>query len=492
MSTRRKKLIVIGVFILSMAIVLLVLILTKPKEQVEDKTADDGTIVVMPYDRDDVATLTVRNDQGEFTIRNGVSGFTIDEYAGLRQNSTTMGAAARCAAELTAQELVEQNAQNLSKYGLEEGAAKAECDVKLKDGTEYALYFGIDAPDGRTRYVRKADSTDVYTVLLTSSGYMLYSSDDFISLTVTDEISNNNTAPTLDHMVITRKDLDYQVEFIDDSKKYSADDVSMASSQVMISPVYAYLDITNSNAIMYGFWGLTAADVIKVHPTEEDFEKYGLDDPFCEVNLEAELQVYNMKIGDVCEYELDENGNETTVPYTFYCYYNGVDIIYTFTVSEVPWAIFDPIDILSTMMTSNYIYALDYIDITFNREPAENYHFELTSDMENKQLISADVNGTEVTDDDFKIYYQFLLKCPIDDLCFDEPADEDLIATIDFRRDDGSGDILEFYDMKNNRVAIKLNGTTSFSQPIGYINVLEENTKAFSTGTPASELTQVW
>ena len=493
MSARAKKLVVIGVFILSMALVLVLLIVTKPKDEPEaDVTETDNTITVMPYLRDDVAQMTVHNESGEYTIRNGVSGFVIDEFNGFRQNSTTMGAAARCAAELKAEALVEENAENLDKYGLSDDNPKSRCDVTLKDGTAYTLYFGIDAPDGETRYVRKADSKDVYTVLLNSSGYMYYSADDFISLAVTDELTNNNTAPTLDHMVITRKDLDYDIEFIDDSKKYNADDVSMASSQVMISPVYAYLDITNSNAIMYGFWGLTALDVVKVHPTADDFKEYGLDDPFCEVNLEAELQVYNMKIGNVCEYQLDENGNPTSEPYSYYCYYNGVDIIYVFAASEVPWAVFSPIDILSTMMTSNYIYTLDFIDISFIGDNPADYHFELKSDLENTVFEEGDVNGVEFNGDDFKIFYQFLLKCPIDDLCFDDPPEEDLIARIDFRRDDGDGDILEFYDLKNGRVAIKLNGTTSFSQPIGYLNVLRQNIDLFVGGATGDELIQVW
>ena len=149
MSARAKKLVVIGVFILSMALVLVLLIVTKPKDEPEaDVTETDSSITVMPYLRDDVAQMTVHNESGEYTIRNGVSGFVIDEFNGFRQNSTTMGAAARCAAELKAEALVEENAENLDKYGLSDDNPKSRCDVTLKDGTAYTLYFGIDAPDG--------------------------------------------------------------------------------------------------------------------------------------------------------------------------------------------------------------------------------------------------------------------------------------------------------------------------------------------------------
>ena len=490
MSKRVRNLLVIGIFILSMAVVLLVLMLTQPKDEVEEETTTSAKISVLSYDRDSVANLTIKNETGEFSIRNGIQGFVIDEYSDLRQNSTIMGAAARCAATINAEALVEENAQDLDKYGLAEDAPKASCDVTLKDGTEYTVYFGIDAPDGDSRYVRLKDSGDVYTVLTNSSGYFYYDESDFLSLAVTDEITNNNVAPTIDRLEITRKDLDYDVIFIDDSKKYSIDDVTMASAQVMISPVYAYLDITNSTAVVYGLWGLTAEDVVKVHPTEEDFEKYGLDDPFCTVNLDAELRNYHLDIGDVASYALDQNGEPTSEPISYYAYYRGIDVIYTFGISEIPFVNFQVIDILSTMMTSNYIYDLDGINIKFLDEPAE-YIFDLEPNKEETYLTGT-LNGEGFEEYDFKILYQFLLKCPIDDLCFDEPPENSTVATIEINRTDGKSDILEFYDIGNNRVSVRHNGIMSFSQPRGYLNVLHKNLEAFANGATADELQEVW
>lgn len=493
MTKRVKNLLVIGIFILCMAVVLVILVLTQPKDDVDDDSVtESSTISVLNYQRDDILTYKITNDNGEFVVRNGVQGFTIDEYNGFRQNSTTLAAAGKCVTSLTAQALVEENASNLDKYGLSEESPKARCDVTLKNGTEYSVYYGINSPDGSTRYFRLADSNDVYTVLLNSSGYFYYREEDFLSLSVTDELTNNNTAPTIDYLTITRKDLDYDVKFEDDSKNYAIDEVSMASAQVMISPVYAYLDITNSNAIIYGLWGLTATSVVKVHPTEADFEKYGLDDPYCTVDLDAELQKYYLRIGDVASYELDQDGTPTTVPAEYYCYYEGIDIIYTFSTSEVPWTTFMPIDILSTMMTSNYIYKLDYIDVNYYGDDAVRYYFDITGDVE-ETTVEGTVDGEKFNPDDFKILYQFFLQCPIDDLCLEDPTEDDpLIATIDFRRDDGGGDLLEFYDTGANRVTVKLNGTTSFSQPKGYLSVLRQNIEAFKGGASGDDLQVVW
>ena len=320
MKSRAKTLIFIGIFVACLALVSLVLVLTQPKTDKEDNPAANNsqTIPIVTHERDEVASMKITNASGEYTITQNAKGFTITELEGLKQNTTTMGAAGNCITKINAQALAEENASDLAKYGLEDSKSEASCTVTLKDGTSYTVLYGITAPDGNGVYVRLADSKDVYVVLSNSSRYFYNSKESFISLIVKEEITSDNTAPTIDLLKVERKDLDYDIVFEDDTKNYAIDEVSMASSQVMISPVYAYLDITNSNDIIYGLWGLTAASAVKPFPTEADFEEYGLADPFCTVTLFAELQTYTFKIGNVQSYVTDEQGNPTNEPAYYY------------------------------------------------------------------------------------------------------------------------------------------------------------------------------
>ena len=96
MSKRLRNLLVIGLFIVSMAIVILVLMLTQPKEEPDDSTPTDSqAFALLGHERDDIAEMTITNDNGSFTVRNGAEGFIIDEISEFRQNSTTLGAAFR-------------------------------------------------------------------------------------------------------------------------------------------------------------------------------------------------------------------------------------------------------------------------------------------------------------------------------------------------------------------------------------------------------------
>ena len=151
-----------------------------------------------------------------------------------------------------------------------------------------------------------------------------------------------------------------------------------------------------------------------------------------------------------------------------------------------------PVDILSSMMTSNYIYALDFMDIQLHNGEELNYYFDISGDVDEGNL-SATLNDSEVDVDSFKILYQFILKCPIDALCLEDPAeDAKLLAHIEFARSKGGGDTLDFYDDGSNRVVIKLNGVTSFSQPKSYLDVLTSNLKLFADGATGDDLQMIW
>lgn len=492
MKSRAKNLIFIGAFVVCLGIVFLVLLLTQPKTETDNPDDKAEVIMVVSNERDNIASMKIKNDSGEYTISQDAKGFSINELAGLRQNNTVLNAAGNCAASIKAQALAEENAQDLEKYGLGADNPEASCTVTLKDGSQYTVLYGITAPDGNSVYVRLSDSSDVYVALSSLSRYFYNSKEDYLSLIVKDALANDNVAPTIDLLVVKRKDLDYDIVFEDDTKNYAVDEVSMASSQVMISPVYAYLDITNSNEIIYGLWGLTAAEAVKPFPTEEDFKEYGLDDPFCTVTLYAELQTYELTIGDIASYVVDENGNQTDQPAYYYGYYEGNNIIYRFAADKVKWASFMPVDVLSSMMTSNYIYALDYIDISLNNGEELSYYFDITGDVDEGSL-SVTLDGKEADVQSFKLLYQFMLKCPIDSLCLEAPAeDAKQLCFIEYARADGGKDTLEFIDGGANRVIIKLNGTTSFSQPKSYLDVLCSNLKLFASGADGEQLQMIW
>ena len=68
MNTKVRNLLFIGVFVLCMALVLLLLVVTQPKAP-EEEVAVDTTITLHSGTKDDVKSLVIKNEHSEFKIK---------------------------------------------------------------------------------------------------------------------------------------------------------------------------------------------------------------------------------------------------------------------------------------------------------------------------------------------------------------------------------------------------------------------------------------
>ena len=189
-------------------------------------------------------------------------------------------------------------------------------------------------------------------------------------------------------------------------------------SQVLTEPIFAYLNITNSSAATHGIWGLTAQSCEVLAPTDEDFKEYGLDDPFAEVRLSGDGYDYTLKIGDPVYQTVGDSSETTDTVTAYYCYFtgvNGVDCIYLVSADSLPWATVKAEDVITSLMTSNYLVDLSDIEVVYNGEKTV-YEVESngTSADTNEDGSTAEVTkvvcgGKELDIDNFKSFYQYLI-----------------------------------------------------------------------------------
>jgi hypothetical protein len=168
----------------------------------------------------------------------------------------------------------------------------------------------------------------------------------------------------------------------------------------------------------------------------------------------------------------DEDGNQTG----YYAMVDGIDVVYIFDTASLPWVTFMPLDITTSMITSNYIYGVTALDVTGTEVEA---HFTMTGSSDDDYVIT-DEDGTELDKDTFKTLYQFILKAPAEQLSFDEVSGDPYVK-IDIVTDDNT-DTLEFYPIENRRTVIVLNGRVSFTCKTAYAERLVQNVEAFLSG----------
>jgi hypothetical protein len=220
-------------------------------------------------------------------------------------------------------------------------------------------------------------------------------------------------------------------------------------------------------------FGLSAASVAAVEPDEAVLAKYGFDKPFGRVEMDIVGGNFAMNFGN----EVTDDEGKVTGRYGMV---DGIDVIYTFNTASIPWASVMPLDITTSIITSNYIFDLDGVsfkgsgyDETFKITGTDNKDFAVTR------------NGSAVDPDAFKLFYQFLLRAPAEELYLDETtAPPDFTVHI---YGDGIDDTLEFVKSANRRSVIIINGVPSFSCKTAYVNRLIENLGLLTEGKPIIE-----
>lgn len=494
MNSKIKGIIAGGVVVCCLGATLAVLELTgKPDDSsstdvssVESSLLEDETLFQLTsINKDSIALISFENQYGTLNIeRDEGSGgedtsWSLKELGGVNPNGTAIKACVNICSELKGKQLVEENVSDKAKYGLESPSARVA--VSVDGGNDTVILIGDEIPTGGYRYVMLEGDTSVYTAMISNVNYFLQKAEYFCSLSLV-YTPSDNAWPEIERLTIKRSDLDYDMVFVtvpeDDAP------IGMVSTQAMIKPVYAGLDITNSAAVTHGIWGLQAAEAAVLHPTEEDMKEYALDAPDCTVILDTDKEDYTLKVGKAI-YAKDENGEETTEVAGYYCYINaeGTDCIYAVEKENCPWASVLPEDIIGGQMVGSYIMDLEEISVIGEdtNSVVDINAVEETDDT--SEVFEVKINGKTVDGDIFKDWYVYWLECPADETYFQPlTGEETLYLTVTLREKDGDERIVKFYHTSGRRLIVEIDGNVGYKIPISYAQVLIDNLERVSAG----------
>ncbi|MBR1750169.1 MAG: DUF4340 domain-containing protein [Ruminococcus sp.] len=493
MNSKLTGIIVVGVLAASLGGMLLFLEKTGGNEN--DSSSDESSSAVINQkqtnktqlvDRsaDDVISVKVENKYDTFEMVRSSTGKTtwvIDALDGVAASLSDENALADCAATLKSFDTVEENAQDMSKYGFDDPTAKFT--VTFSDGEERTFIVGDLLPGSeRYYYLVEEGSSTVYEVLTTYVQDMCKRKEDY-AVKVLIAQPGADSYPEYGTLTVERKDLDYKVVIKDDEKEEGEGAVS---AQVVVEPVYGYLNITNSTGYTHGMWGLTATTAEVLKPDDKQLEEYGLKDPYATVTLKGDGYDYTLKIGNGIN-AVDENGNEQTAIESYYCTLDGVegaDCIFVINSASLPWARQTPEDILSSLMTFNYVKDVGEIVITKGSDTDD---ITVTYDAEKEDVGAAELNGKELDVSSFKTFYEYLLTCPTSEMYFTDPDEDSSIMKIEIKRRDGGGDTIELFKDTGRRHIVKLNGVTSYRIESKWLDQFEKNISALEKGEKIGE-----
>lgn len=442
---------------------------------------EEENIRLVDVHTDDIRQIDVKNAYGGFTYlgasESGKDGSAIAELKGLELDAFGVSGIGESIAQLTAHKLVEQSADDLSKYGLSE--PEAEFKISFSDGSERSFLVGIEAHDDSYRYLCESGSSDVYMV-------DSYAVEPFVRRK--EELLDNRLLASsagdgagFGTLTVSRSDLEYDMVFKTDNGEYerSADD--MPSEQVMTEPIFSYLNGTTSTEIIYSLYGLTAMSAEVIFPTEEDLAEYGLDAPHTTVTFVGNGYDYKLSIGGAY-HELNDDGAEQTAASAYYCTFEGVegkDCIWKIDASALPWVDMLPGDIISSMMIWDPVTSVEELKIT--GEGGADFKLTASCVDEKVQLESVECDGISVDTESFKELYLYIMTCPTSEICFDDPGGEPYL-TIEIACAGGNTEKIELLKETGRRSIVKLNGRVSYRIRSTWADRLTENIDAVRSG----------
>lgn len=497
MSRQAKRLLTASAALVVLGAVLAALILTKPKPQPAESTAQDTseTSVIYPYivDRraDEVLSVTVSNPAGSYTFTrqtrtlSETSGeeyyWTSAELKGVPPDDSVVRSFIANLASLPASRTVEENAADLAKYGLD--TPKATAELRFDDGTGIKMRFGIQNP---------ADSESVYfcdedgKVSLVNYQAALPALSDvkrFAKLTLTEAYSSSENNE-LEYLGITRPDLEAPVEirYMSELAELSGDDdhiISTFNTHRFTSPITAEVDAESGKSVCYGVYGLTMSACEYLEQTEENMKACGLDELRATVRFKYGGREYELKIGGVREAVRDEEGS---VIYAagYYAVLNGYSGIYSIAREKAPWVTLQINDVISRRPLSPYIYSVESVEVAL---PNGSFKFDIDGVS---KLFSC--GGKQLLGDEFRSYYQTLIGSVGEEIYTGEVSGTPIASvTFNYKSDyfDVYGkrsDTLSYYESDDRKCVVALNGTPIFKVRSVYVDRLAENTDALLNG----------
>lgn len=508
MSKSVKSVVIAAAALLILGAAVLILMLTKPSEEnpedsgasIAESTAENENPYIIDRKADEVTKLSVTNETGSFTFirqkrvvsETDESGsvvshdeyyWTSEELLGVPQNDALVNSFVSSFAALPQESLVEENAEDLEKYGLKNPKSTAE--LNFEDGTVFKMFFGIRNPANESSVYFKGSDNTVRLVNYGAAQYALGDIKNYAKLTLT-EGYNSDGSNELSYMKISRPDLDSPVElrYMSELAELSENEdnvISTFNTHKFISPVTAEIDVTKGKEVCYGVYSLVASSCEYLERSDENLKACGLDEPAATVEFKFGGKEHKLLIGNALREELASaaDGTITTVK-GYYAVLDDLKGIYLLSADSVPWLSCTVEDLISRRPLSPYIYSCDSVEVTL---PEGKYIFEIDGTAK-----SFKCGGKTVDDSGFKALYQTLIGSVGEEMYSSEEQGA-LAAEVKFNYNDeyqsiygAESDTLSYYESDGRKCVVALNGTPIFKVRAVYTDRLVENVKALLSG----------
>ncbi len=399
------------------------------------------TVVTPEYDRltdntlENIESVTLHNADGTFVIVKGGEDWALATPTDLRYDPSVLSGIIINAATIVADKVVEEDAADLSIYGLNN---PAKAVVKAVDGVETVIEIGNLTPTKGGYYVKLAGNNKVY-IISSFIGERLTMGRNGMRKKLLFEF----TSDVIETVAMSRKG----------ERFFAADVQEDGASWTMNWPIKGNV---NESAVYPMLDALASTNVIEfIEENPKDLSLYGLDKPSYEFEFSVAGKEYKLSLGDQnvrgsSIYAMLDGSNEVVTinmaPYTFLDKpLKEVVKIFAYIVNIDQVA---KIDLMMDGKTTNIV-----LDVYKDAEGNTDY------EKDKFYINGIDASGVnEEGSQPFRKLYQALIGVGLDEVDTEGKPEGSPDITIDYTLVDGSRMKVEFVPKDENLYYVLRNG----------------------------------
>lgn len=230
-----------------------------------NKAADDGTIdettdiiKLTDYTSDQVESLTLQNPDGTYVIVKKDTDWVLSSPTDINADTSVLSSIVINASSVTADKLVEENAQDMSIYGLDDPIL---VKLKVADNKETTLEIGDMTPTKSGYYARVSGENKVYVIDSYTGGKLVISRNDMRLKTL-----YNITSDIINQLSMDRNGQNVFASSMDADNNWS-----------LTQPIKGSMNTTAVSPMLEALANATVTEFIEDKPS--DLSQYGLDSP---------------------------------------------------------------------------------------------------------------------------------------------------------------------------------------------------------------------
>lgn len=354
---------------------------------------------------------------------------------------------------ITASNLVEEDAKDLSIYGLDEPTGVIK--TYYTDGSEVDIIIGSMAPVDGEYYVMTNESSNVYTMGSYVNSLLVRRPIEYRDITLFPVYEEDDIYTNIDHVTITKRDGEViEVELDTDfDNEYNTE----KSQYVMLQPYQVSGNTTTIQSYIMDVVATLSLGTIIKDLEEAEYAEYGLDNPAKLEMSDISGNSISLLIGDTCP----------NAEYT-YCMIEGTNTLLTATSSA-----FDFMDLgyvqlmLRTAWTFN-IEQLQGIDITIGDDDYDlnvTHYVKKNANGNDADGVEGTLNGEEIIETNVRRLFIKCLYFRIIGNLTDEEKEQmektDPYATITITLEDGEH-VLELMPLTDRKYAMRVDGELEY------------------------------